>query len=74
VATHLRRLAFLCAALPLTVAAHPLAAQERAAPADGLIISWRSPPVPSMPAVIWTIAGRRTGFGGAHRGARCSSA
>jgi hypothetical protein len=37
------------------LAAAPVAAQELAGPAGTLVIAWRSPAVPQMPTVTWTI-------------------
>lgn len=54
-AATLRRSTLVFGAALLALAAGPLRAQELAAPAEGLVIAWRSPPVPSMPTVTWTI-------------------
>lgn len=50
------RWTFALAAAALAVAAGPLHAQELTGPAEGLVIVWRSPAVPTMPAVTWAIA------------------
>jgi hypothetical protein len=47
-------LAFAAAALSAPVGMPH--AQELTGPAEGLVIVWRSPAVPTMPAVTWTIA------------------
>ncbi len=51
-----RRWAFALAAAAFAAAVGPLHAQELTGPAEGLVIVWRSPAVPTMPAVTWTIA------------------
>jgi len=51
---HLPRNLALCC-LTLTLAALPAAAQELIGPTGTLVIAWRSPPVPQMPTVTWTI-------------------
>lgn len=54
-AAYSSRWAIALAAAAFAVAAGPLHAQELAGPAEGLVIVWRSPAVPTMPAVTWTI-------------------
>jgi hypothetical protein len=50
------RWALAFAAAALVSSADALRAQELAAPAERLVIVWRAPAVPTMPAVTWTIA------------------
>ena len=50
----LSQIAAICC-VPLALAALPAAAQELTGPTGTLVIAWRSPPVPQMPTVTWTI-------------------
>ncbi|MFO0988603.1 MAG: hypothetical protein U1F37_14745 [Alphaproteobacteria bacterium] len=50
------RWAFALAALVSATAPAMAGAQELAPPKQGLVIVWRSPAVPTMPAVTWSIA------------------